>query len=193
MANQYNVLFVCTGNAVRSIMAEAIMSRVGGEQFAAYSAGIHPAARVHPETLWQMELAQIETGSYRTKSWEMFAWPGAPRMDFVITLCEDAAGHPQPRFPGNPSSVHMAIPDPEAVMGSREDVRRAFGAVFGLLSDRIRRMVELQGTARGKDELKKDLERMEKPMRRVVAAKLMADAEAGRADEAGLSTDLIPA
>jgi len=111
MANHYNVLFVCTNNAVRSIMAEAILNHVGMGRFAAYSAGSHPAARVHEETVRQLDLAQMGDGANRTKSWEMFAWPGTPRMDFVITLCAVAASRPHPQFPGNPILVHWPTPN----------------------------------------------------------------------------------
>ena len=201
MAHQYNVLFVCTGNAARSIMAEAILSHVGMGRFAAYSAGSHPAARVHPETEQQIAMAQMGGGAFRTKSWEMFAWPGTPRMDFVITLCAVAASRPQPRFPGNPISVHWATPNPEAVEGSREDVRRAFGAVFGLLNERIRAMVALSAAERGKEALGRELERTGISVRRLAEEELVAgaavelqlDAEAELVSEAGLAGELIPA
>jgi arsenate reductase len=201
MANHYNVLFVCTGNAARSIMAEAILNHVGMGRFAAYSAGSHPAARVHEETVRQLDLAQMGDGAYRTKSWEMFAWPGTPRMDFVITLCAVAASRPHPQFPGNPILVHWPTPNPEAVEGSREVVRQAFDAVFGLLNERIRMMVALPAAERGKEELHKGLERMAKSARRLVADELMAGeaaelpavAATEPVGEAGLTTDLIPA
>jgi arsenate reductase len=193
MAKQYNVLFVCTSNAARSIMAEAILSHVGMGQFAAYSAGSHPAAQVHEETVWQMELAQMSAGAYRTKSWEMFAWPGAPRMDFVITLCAVAASRPQPQFPGDPIAVHWPTPNPEAVEGSQEDVRQAFGAVFGLLNERVRKMVALAAAARGKEELRKELERMAKLARRLSADELMDGAAAEPVGDVGITTELIPA
>jgi len=201
MGNQYNVLFVCTGNAARSIMAEAILSHVGMGRFAAYSAGSHPASRVHPETVRQLELAQMDGDAYRTKSWEMFAWPGTPRMDFVITLCAVAASRPQPQFPGNPISVHWPTPNPEAVEGSPEEVRHAFGAVFALLNERIRRMVALRAAERGKEALRRELERMAESARRLAADELTlgvgeglaTDAEAVPVGEAGLAGELIPA
>jgi arsenate reductase len=186
LASLYNVLFVCRSNAARSIMAEAILSRLGGDLFTAYSAGIHPAARVHPETVRQMELAQMSGEPYRTKSWEMFAWPGAPRMDVVITLCDVATGPPMPRFPGSPFSLHWPVPDPEAADGSRGDSRQAFGAVFELLNKRIRTMVALSLAAPGEKELRKRLERMAKSMRRLADDELMAGA--GEPVGAGLSS-----
>jgi arsenate reductase len=201
MVGHYNVLFVCTGNAARSIMAEAILSHVGTGLFSAFSAGSHPASRVHPETVRQLELSQMGGEVYRTKSWEMFAWPGAPRMDFVITLCAVAASRPQPHFPGKPISVHWPTPNPEAVDGSREDVREAFGAVFGLLSERVRRMVALAAAAQGKEALGRELERMAASARRLAADELMphaaaelpTDAVAVPVGDAGLTADLIPA
>ena len=191
MVNQYNVLFVCTGNAARSIMAEAILSHVGKGQFVAYSAGSHPAERVHPETMVQIELAQIGSEAWRTKSWEMFAWPGAPRMDFVITLCEVAARRPLPHLPGNPVWMHWSIPDPEAV--SPEDVRRQFGLVFGLLDERIRRMVALPGAGRGNEQLRTELERMGDWPQRAAGAELMAGEASTAAARAALSGEMIPA
>lgn len=192
MANHYNVLFVCTSNAARSIIAEAILSRVGREFFTAYSAGSHPAARVRPETVQQMELAQMGGEAYRTKSWEMFAWPGAPRMDFVITLCDVAAAHPMPKFAGNPVSLHWPVPDPEAADGSQEDVRLAFGAVFESLNKRIRRMVALSLVAQGEEKLRKGLERMAKSVRRLADDERMAG-PGEPVDEALRSPCMIPA
>jgi arsenate reductase len=193
LASYYNVLFVCTSNAARSIMAEAILGHLGKGCFGAYSAGSHPAVQVHPEAVRQMELAQMSSNACRTKSWEMFSWPGAPRMDFVITLCAVTANRPQPQFPGDPISVHWATPNPEAVEGSQEDVRQAFGAVFGLLSERIRRMVALAAAARGKEELGKELERMAKSARKLVADEAMAGSSAKPVAEAVNSRNLIPA
>jgi arsenate reductase len=146
-----------------------------------------------------MELAQIGGEGYRTKSWEMFAWPGTPRMDFVIILCDVAASRPQPKFPGKPISVYWPTPDPEAVKGTPEEVRQAFGAVFQLLNGRIQRMVALPGAERGKDELGKELERMVRSARRLAedelmgGAELATGAEAERSGEAVVSGDLIPA
>jgi arsenate reductase len=140
-----------------------------------------------------MELAEMDAGTYRTKSWEMFAWPGTPRMDFVITLCAVAASRPQPQFPGDPVSVYWPTPNPEAVEGSREDVRQAFGVAFGLLNERIRRMVALGAAARGKGELGKELQRMAKSMRKLVEGEAMAGAAAEPVGEAGIARDLIPA
>jgi arsenate reductase len=201
MGKHYNVLFVCTDNAARSIMAEAILGQIGVGQFTAYSAGSHPSARLHPETVWQLEHAEMGGGAYRTKSWETFAWPGAPRMDFVISLCAVAAGRPWPQFPGNPIVLHWPTPNPETVEGSREEVRQAFSEVFELLRERIQMMVALAEVMRDKDHLRKELERMAKSAQRREADELKTGeaSEVRGGDvaepvgEAGLSVDLIPA
>ena len=182
-------------------MAEAILSRVGMGRFAAYSAGSHPAARVHPETEWQIEAAQMSGGAYRTKSWETFAWPGAPRMDYVISLCKVATGRPQPQFPGSPIVLHWPTPNPLAVEGAREDVRQAFSEVFALLSERIRMVVALSAVMQGKEGLRKELERMAQSAQKRAADEIMVgdaaeqpvDSGAEAVIEVGLTRDLIPA
>lgn len=137
MPNHYNVLFLCTGNSARSIMAESILNRKAKGVFTAYSAGSHPAGAVRPEALKQIELAGIPTAGLRSKSWDEFAAPGAPRMDFVFTVCDNAANEACPFWPGQPMTAHWGIPDPAAVKGSPEEIDRAFRDAFSILGRRI--------------------------------------------------------
>ena len=137
MPNHYNVLFLCTGNSARSIMAEAILNRKAKGSFTAYSAGSHPAGAVRPEALKQIELAGIPTAGLRSKSWDEFAAPGAPRMDFVFTVCDNAAKEACPFWPGQPMTAHWGIPDPAAVKGTPEEIDRAFRDAFSILDRRI--------------------------------------------------------
>jgi arsenate reductase (thioredoxin) len=129
----YNVLFLCTGNSVRSIMAEAILNHKGKPNFLAHSAASHPAGQVRPEALKQLELANVPIGEARSKSWDEFARLGAPKMDFVITVCDNAAKEVCPIWPGHPIAVHWSITDPASVKGSGEDVMPAFREAFLLL------------------------------------------------------------
>jgi arsenate reductase len=135
--NRYNVLFLCTGNSARSIMAEAILNRKGKPVFAAYSAGSHPTGFVRPEVLRQLGLAHLATEGLRSKSWEEFAVPGAPQMHFVFTVCDSAANETCPIWPGQPMTAHWGIPDPAAVTGSPEVVERAYQDAFMILDRRI--------------------------------------------------------
>ncbi|MGA3009168.1 MAG: arsenate reductase ArsC [Terracidiphilus sp.] len=137
MRNHYNVLFLCTGNSARSIMAEAILNQKGKGSFTAYSAGSHPSGTVRPEALKQLELAQIPTTRLRSKSWDEFAAPGAPKMDFVFTVCDNAAKEACPCWPGQPMTAHWGIADPAAVKGTPEQVERAFRDAFSILDRRI--------------------------------------------------------
>jgi len=133
----YNVLFLCTGNSARSIMAEGIMNAKGRPRFTAYSAGSHPSGTVRPEALRELEAADISTGGLRSKSWEEFASPDAPRIDFVFTVCDNAAKESCPVWPGHPTTAHWGIPDPAAVKGSDEEIQRAFRDAFLMLDRRI--------------------------------------------------------
>jgi arsenate reductase len=137
MADSYNVLFLCTGNSARSIMAEAILNRKGNGRFAAYSAGSHPSGRVRPEALRQIEQAGLATEGLRSKSWDEFAGADAPRMDFVFTVCDNAANEQCPYWPGQPMTAHWGIADPAAVTGSEEEIARAFRDAFTVLERRI--------------------------------------------------------
>ncbi|HEY2498807.1 MAG TPA: arsenate reductase ArsC [Candidatus Angelobacter sp.] len=133
----YNVLFLCTGNSARSIMAEAIMNQKGRPNFIAYSAGSHPKGLIHPAALRQLGNARLSPDGYRSKSWEEFSRPGAPRLDFVFTVCDNAAAEVCPIWPGQPMTAHWGIPDPAAVQGSDQEIQRAFQSAFFMLDRRI--------------------------------------------------------
>ena len=137
MPTHYNVLFLCTGNSARSIMAEAILNHRAKGSFTAYSAGSHPSGTPRPEALKQLEAAGISTDGLRSKSWDEFAIPGAPRMDFVFTVCDSAANEVCPFWPGHPMTAHWGIPDPAAVKGSPEETERAFRDAFVVLDRKI--------------------------------------------------------
>ena len=139
----YNVLFLCTGNSARSILAEAILNRRGGANFTAFSAGSHPSGAVRPEALRQLEMAGLSTAGLRSKSWDEFAAPGAPRMDFVFTVCDNAAREICPIWPGQPMTAHWGIPDPAAVVGARGEVERAYQEAFSILERRISLLLAL--------------------------------------------------
>jgi arsenate reductase len=133
----YNVLFLCTGNSARSIMAEAILNRKARGVFTAYSAGSHPSGAVRPEALKQIELSGIQTAGLRSKSWDEFAGADAPKMNFVFTVCDNAAKEVCPFWPGQPMTAHWGIPDPAAVTGTPEEIARAFRDAFSILDRRI--------------------------------------------------------
>jgi arsenate reductase len=137
MPPHYNVLFLCTGNSARSIMAEAIMNKRGFPNFAAYSAGSHPTGRVHPQALRQLEVAKLPTERARSKSWEEFAEPGTPDLHFVFTVCDNAAKEVCPVWPGQPMTAHWGVPDPAAVAGTPEQIDKAFRDAFMILERRI--------------------------------------------------------
>ncbi len=134
----FNVLFLCTGNSARSILAESILNQLGGGQFVAYSAGSFPTGRVNPFALDILKDNGIPTGNLRSKSWDEFASPGAPHFDFIFTVCDRAAGEICPIWPGQPMSAHWGIADPAAVQGSDAEKRAAFFNAFRELSQRIR-------------------------------------------------------
>ncbi len=135
--NYMNVLFICTANSARSIMAEALMNQLGGGRFRAYSAGSHPAGQVHPKALELLERNRFRTGELRSKNWDEFAAPDAPQMDFVLTVCDKAAGEMCPVWPGQPMSAHWGVADPAGVEGSEADRERAFTDAFLVLQRRI--------------------------------------------------------
>ncbi len=143
MKDVYNVLFLCTGNSARSIMAEAVMNYKGRPNFRAYSAGSHPSGSVRPEALRQLEAAHLPTSGLRSKGWDEFSRPGAPKMDFVFTVCDNAANEVCPIWPGQPMTAHWGVPDPTAVRGTEEQVEKAFRDVFFLLDRRITLFVAL--------------------------------------------------
>ena len=134
---RYNVLFLCTGNSARSIMAEAILRHKGRGAFAAYSAGSHPSGIVRPEALHQIEAAGLSTEELRSKSWDEFAAPDAPPIDFIFTVCDNAANEVCPIWPGHPMTAHWGIPDPAAVQGTPDEIGRAFRDAFSILDRRI--------------------------------------------------------
>ena len=137
MQGRYNVLFLCTGNSARCILAEAIMNRRGRPNFTAYSAGSHPSGRVHPQALRLLELAKLPTEDLRSKNWDEFAKPGAPELDFVFTVCDNAAKEVCPIWPGQPMTAHWGVPDPAAVAGTPEQIEKAFRDAFMILERRI--------------------------------------------------------
>ena len=137
MAGHYNVLFLCTGNSARSIMGEANLNFKGRPNFTAYSAGSHPSGTVRPEAIRQLETARVPAQGLRSKSWEEFAAPGAPKLDFVFTVCDNAAREVCPIWPGQPLTAHWGVPDPAAVQGSADDVERAYREAFLMLERRI--------------------------------------------------------
>ncbi|HEX9674243.1 MAG TPA: arsenate reductase ArsC [Burkholderiales bacterium] len=139
----FNVLFLCTGNSARSIMAEVLLNAMGGGRFKAYSAGSHPRGQVHRMTLELIERNRLPTQGLRSKGWDEFAQPGAPRMDFVFTVCDDAAGEVCPVWPGQPMTAHWGIPDPAAVEGSDEQKQKAFFRAYQQLSNRLIIFVDL--------------------------------------------------
>ena len=144
MPNQtYNVLFLCTGNSARSIMAEAIINRVGMGRFKGYSAGSHPRGEVHPHALDLLKNLNHDTSFARSKDWNEFAEPDAPRMDFVFTVCDAAASETCPVWPGQPMSAHWGVPDPAAATGSEAEVRLAFSEAYRMLNNRISVFVSL--------------------------------------------------
>lgn len=139
----YNVLFLCTGNSARSVLAEALLNHVAGERFHAYSAGSTPKGAIHPLTLATLEQAGIATQGLRSKSWDEFAVAGAPKMDFVFTVCDNAAGEACPIWPGQPMTAHWGIEDPAAVEGPDFKKRAAFEDALRYMRNRIAAFVSL--------------------------------------------------
>ncbi|MBK1712668.1 arsenate reductase ArsC [Rubrivivax gelatinosus] len=139
--NIYNVLFICTGNSARSILAEALMNQLGGGRFRAYSAGSHPKGELHPLTLKTLAAQRLPADGYRSKSWEEFARPGSPELHFVFTVCDQAAGEVCPVWPGQPISAHWGMPDPAAAPEAQRE--QAFVDTFVTLKRRIQLMLAL--------------------------------------------------
>ena len=158
MPPPYNVLFLCTGNSARSIMAEAIMNEKGRPNFVAYSAGSHPSGKVRPEALRELEAAHLPTSGLRSKSWDEFAKPSAPRLDFVFTVCDNAANEVCPVWPGQPMTAHWGVPDPAAAQGTKEQVQQAFREAFFLLERRISLFLALPLTTLSRMSLKKEID-----------------------------------
>jgi arsenate reductase len=139
----FNVLFLCTGNSARSIMAEAFLDQLGGGRFKAYSAGSHPAGKVNPFAIELLRQGGLRSDALRSKNWDEFTQPGAPRMDFIITVCDNAAGEACPVWPGKPITAHWGVADPAAVEGSDEHKRGAFRDAATILRRRIELLVNL--------------------------------------------------
>ncbi len=153
----YNVLFLCTGNSARSIMAEAILNLKGKPNFTAFSAGSHPSGTVRPEAVRQLETAHVPSHGLRSKSWEEFSAPGAPQLDLIITVCDNAAKEVCPVWPGQPISAHWGVPDPAAAAGGATDIERAFREAFFLLDRRISLLLSLPMASLDRLALKKEL------------------------------------
>ncbi len=160
MPGRYNVLFLCTGNSARSIMAEAIMNRKGRPNFTAYSAGSHATGRVHPRALRQLELAGLSMNGARSKNWDEFARPGAPELHFVFTVCDNAAREACPVWPGQPMTAHWGVPDPAAVVGTPEEMEKAFRDAFITLDRRIGLFLCLPLSGLDKLAIKQEIDRI---------------------------------
>ncbi len=139
----YNVLFLCTGNSARSILAESYLNAIGRGRFRAFSAGSHPTGKVNPFAVELLERSRIPTASLRSKAWDEFVQPGAPQMDIIITVCDQAAGEVCPVWPGHPATAHWGVDDPAAATGEDDAKRAAFSRAFAILQKRIVRLVSL--------------------------------------------------
>jgi arsenate reductase len=160
MQVHYNVLFLCTGNSARSIMAEAILNHKGKPAFTAYSAGSHPSGTVRPEALRQLEGAHLPTTGLRSKSWDEFSHPDAPELNFVFTVCDNAAKEVCPIWPGQPITAHWGVSDPVAVQGTVEQVERAFREAFFTLDRRIALFLSLPLASLDRLALKREVDKI---------------------------------
>jgi arsenate reductase len=156
----YNVLFLCTGNSARSIMAEAILNQKGKPNFTAYSAGSHAKGRINLNALKQLQLARLPTANLRSKDWDEFSKPGAPQMNFVFTVCDNAAREVCPVWPGQPMTAHWGIPDPAAVTDTPQQIERAFRDAFIALDRRISLFLSLPLASLDKLALKREIDRI---------------------------------
>jgi len=156
----YNVLFLCTGNSARSIMAEAIMNKRGLAQVKAFSAGSHPKGAVHPAALRQIAAAGLPVDGFRSKNWQEFAQSGAPRLDFVFTVCDNAAKEVCPVWPGQPMTAHWGVPDPAAVEGTSEQIDRAFRDAFTILDRRVGLFLSLPIASLDSLAIKREIDRI---------------------------------
>jgi arsenate reductase len=160
MQGHYNVLFLCTGNSARSIMAEAIMNHKGRPNFTAYSAGSHATGRVHPQALRQLEIAGLPSGGARGKNWDEFAKTGAPELHFVFTVCDSAAKEVCPIWPGQPMTAHWGVADPAAATGTPEQIEQAFREAFMVLDRRISLFLCLPLSSLDKLAVKNEIDRI---------------------------------
>jgi arsenate reductase (thioredoxin) len=160
MECRYNVLFLCTGNSARSIMAEAIMNYKGRPNFTAYSAGSHPSGAVRPEAIAELESAHLNTSNLRSKSWQEFSKPDAPKVDFVFTVCNNAAKEVCPIWPGQPMTAHWGVADPAAVRGTAEEIKQAYRDAFVTLERRIGLFLSLPLATISKLAIKKEIDKI---------------------------------
>lgn len=160
MQAHYNVLFLCTGNSARSIMAEALMNQKGKPNISACSAGSFPSGQVRPEALRQLEAAHVSIAGLRSKSWDEFTRSDAPKLDFVFTVCDNAAKEVCPIWPGQPMTAHWGIPDPAAVTGTPEKIEKAFRDAFFMLDRRISLFLNLPLHALDKLAIKKEIDKI---------------------------------
>ena len=154
----FNVLFLCTGNSARSIMAEAILAKEDAGRFQAFSAGSFPKGEVHPSAIALLKNMDYETNVFRSKSWDEFSGPNAPKIDFVFTVCDNAASEPCPIWPGHPMTAHWGIPDPAAVEGTEVEKTQAFADAYRVLNKRIEVFINLPIESHDKMSLKHRLD-----------------------------------
>jgi arsenate reductase len=160
MQGRYNVLFLCTGNSARSIMAEAIMNQKGRPNFTAYSAGSHATGKIRPEAIKQLQTARLPTEHLRSKNWDEFAKHDGPRLDFVFTVCDNAANEVCPVWPGQPMTAHWGVPDPAAAAGTPEQIEKAFRDAFLILDRRISLLLCLPLSSLDKLAIQKEIDRI---------------------------------
>jgi len=160
MQEHFNVLFLCTGNSARSIMAEAILKYKGSPNFTAYSAGSHPSGIVRPEAIRQLESARLPTNGLRSKSWDDFTKPDAPKLNFVFTVCDNAAKEACPFWPDQPMTAHWGVPDPAAVQGTQEGIDKAFRDAFFMLDRRISLFLCLPLTSLDRLAIKREIDKI---------------------------------
>ena len=163
MSGRYNVLFLCTGNSARSIMAEAILNKKGKPNFRGFSAGSHPTGQVRPEALAQIAAAKLSTRGLRSKDWGEFAQSQAPKMDFVFTVCDNAASETCPVWPGQPMTAHWGVPDPAQVKGTAEEIARAFRDAFLTLDRRIGLFLSLPISSLDRLAIQREIDRIGHP------------------------------
>lgn len=160
MLGHFNVLFLCTGNSARSIMAEAILNYKGRPNFTAYSAGSHPSGVVRPEAIRQLESARLPTNGLRSKSWDDFTKSDAPKLNFVFTVCDNAAKEVCPFWPGQPMTAHWGVPDPATVQGTQEEIAKAFRDAFFMLDRRISLFLCLPLTSLDRLAIKREIDKI---------------------------------
>jgi protein-tyrosine-phosphatase len=163
MPTIYNVLFLCTGNSARSILAEALLNDMGKGRFQAYSAGSAPRGEIHPMALHVLQRQNFNTDEFRSKSWDEFALPDAPRLDFVFTLCDSARQETCPVWPGQPMTAHWGLPDPAAVKGNNAEIAAAFNETMRILTNRLSLLIELPIKSLDNMRLQKKLDAIGRP------------------------------